>query len=292
MLVRHDVGRGVALADGKALGRKRSDRLAVGHRCGPALDVGADHGGEVIAPAFPRGKAFVGEPLTVTGDLGELFELVLAHTLHDEVPFAGRKGLDDADGALGLAGDAHRVEVRDEVGHRNGRIEHGDVDVLPFTGGVTVAKGGEHPDHAEQSGTDIAERPNRIDDRWPLRQPLVFIDARHALDHRCIGSPVDVRRRGVVPEAGDREVDRCGVDRLDGVVPDAEAVGGARLEVLAHDVGGLHQFEAQTHAFGVLEVQGHRALVEVVAQEGGTHRASVRVVDRRHRTAARITGAG
>ena len=135
-----------------------------------------------------------------------------------------------------------------------------------------MAKGGEHPDHAEQSGTDIAERPDRIDDRWPLRQPLVFIDARHALDHRCIGSPVDVRRRRVVPEAGDREVDRCGVDRLDGVVPDAEAVGGARLEVLAHDVGGLRQFEAQTHAVGVLEVQGHRALVEVVAQEGGTHR--------------------
>ena len=53
--------------------------------------------------------------------------------------------------ALGLAGDAHRVEVRDEVGHRNGRIEHGDIDVLPFTGGVTVAKGGEHPDHAEQA---------------------------------------------------------------------------------------------------------------------------------------------
>ena len=217
---------------------------------------------------------------------------MLAHTLHDEMTFASGKGLDDADGALGLAGDAHRVEVRDEVGHRNGRIEHGDIDVLPFAGGVTVAKGGEHPDHAEQGGTDIAERPDRIDDRWPLRQPLVFIDARHALDHRCIGSPVDVRRRRVVPEAGDREVDRCGVDRLDGVVPDAEAVGGARLEVLAHDVSGLCQFEAQTHAVGILQVQGHRALVEVVTQEGGTHPTTARVVDRWHRAAARISGAG
>ena len=49
------------------------------------------------------------------------------------------------------AAQPERPEVRDDVGHGDHGVEHGDVDVLALAGGVAVAQRGQHADHARRA---------------------------------------------------------------------------------------------------------------------------------------------
>ena len=68
----------------------------------------------------------------------------------------------------------------------------------------------------------------------------------------------------VLAEAGNREVDDCRMDGTDGLVADAQTVGGARPEVLTDHVEAGRHPEEQLDALRVLQVYGHAALVQVV----------------------------
>ena len=62
----------------------------------------------------------------------------------------------------------HRPEERRHVRDREGRVEHGDVEVLPEAGTLALAQRGEDPDHGEERARDVSERA-RDDDGggWP-----------------------------------------------------------------------------------------------------------------------------
>ena len=81
----------------------------------------------------------------------------------------------------------------------------------------------------------------------------------------------------VLAEAGNREVDDCRMDGTDGLVADAQTVGGARPEVLTDHVEAGRHPEEQLDALWVLQVYGHAALVQVVPQERRTHLTPVGV---------------
>ena len=84
-------------------------------------------------------------------------------------------------GASRARAHAERPEVRDDVGHRDHRVEHRDVDVLALAGALAVPQRGEHADHAEERRADVAERADR--DRAPAARPGC------ACSRRCPTSP-------------------------------------------------------------------------------------------------------
>jgi hypothetical protein len=79
---------------------------------------------------------------------------------------------------------------------------------------------------------------------------------------------------------------------VDDVPAQAEAIEGAGLGVLGHHVELRGEVEDELATLGSLEVDADRALVEVVAQEGRTHRAPLGVGHGRQRAAARVAALG
>ena len=128
-----DVLGGVARAGSDAVVGEHVAHLEAGPARGPRLDGGADHVLHVRAPALTGREAFVGEPLGMADRVREPLELVLAADLDDEPAVARLEPVHDQR-RLAAALEAHRPEVHDEVGHRDHRVVHRDVDVLALAG--------------------------------------------------------------------------------------------------------------------------------------------------------------
>ena len=135
-------------------------------------------------------------PLRVADELGELLELVLAPDLHDEVAVGRAEPVaDHLQRLAGLGPHAHRPEVRDDVGHRDHRVEHRDVDVLPLAGAGRGA-GARRARRSRRTARELMSpsAPTGIV-TGGSSGPLVLVDARHRLDDRRVRRPVAVRRR-------------------------------------------------------------------------------------------------
>ena len=164
-------------------------------------------------------------------------ELVLAHDLRDDVAVGRAEALaDHLERLVGLGPHAQRPEVRDDVGHRDHRVEHRDVDVLALAGALAVAQRGEDADHAEQRRADVAERADRDRHRRLVRD---------GGSRRCPTSPRRSTRtrasRGTAsrpccrnPRSTRRS--RAGARAAIVVVAETHAVHRAGLEVLGDHV--------------------------------------------------------
>ena len=141
------------------------------------------------------------------------------------------------------ARQTHRPEVRHDVGHRDDRVEHGDVDVLTLAGAVALAERGEHADGREQRGTDVAEGADRRDQRRSVVGSLQLVDARHRLHDRSERRPAAVRRLDRVAEPRNGHVDDRGVHRGDVLVRQTELRHRPGLGVLGDDVEARRQVE-------------------------------------------------
>ena len=189
----------------------------------------------------------------MTDEPGQRLELRLPPDLQHEPAVGGAEAVQDQRAELAAA-QAHRPEVRDDVGHGDDAVEHGDVDVLPDAGAVAVAEGGEHADRRRTSAAPMSPRaPTGFDDRRVVADALELVDAAHRLGDGGEGGPVAVRRVAVA-EARHREVDDRGVHGAHVVVAEAEPGHRARLRVLGDDVEPRRQAEHEVAPLGRLEV--------------------------------------
>ena len=76
----------------------------------------------------------------------------------------------------------------------------------------------------------------------------------------------------------------------DVVVPEPEAIDRGRPEVLADDVEAGCHLEYEVAPSGVFEIDADAPLPEVVAEERVPDRAAERIIHRRERAPARLTG--
>jgi len=229
----------------------------------------------VQGPAATGGHALVGEELGAADDLGELLHLVFTADLHHEPAVVGTERVADEVLLFAEAVDAERTQARDDVGHRDHRVVHGDVDVLTLAGLVAVAQRGEDADRREQRGADVAERADGVGARRLVGAcEHVVVDARHRLGDGRVRGPAVVRRAAVA-EARHRHVDEARVHGGYDVVAEAHAVERATLEVLREHVELLREVEDDLLPRVGLQVDGDRPLVEVVAQERGAHELAV-----------------
>ena len=227
-------------------------------------------------------------PFGMADEIGEREELVLAHDLHHDIAVGRAEPLaDDLESLAGLGPHTERPEVGDDVGHRDDRIEHRDVDVLAESGVITMTQRGQHADHAEERRADVTERADG-DRHRRLPRMAVVVDARHCLDDRRVRGPVAIRRRDRVAEARDRHVDRGRMRGRDRVVPEAHAIHRPGLEVLRDHIEARYQCKEQLASLGRFEIETYAALVEVVAQIGRPDLATVGVEHRGRRRAARL----
>ena len=283
MFVRDHLGRGVARSRrdvGRSEGFAHLEACPVGS---PALDGRTDRVLGVLGPARPSGEACLTDPLGLSDEVGERLELVLARHLHDEPPVAGAERAHEHLGCRFAL--AEGPEVRDDVTHRQHRIEHRDVDELSLAGAIALAQCRLHADHREQRRGDVAERPCGDHPRRFVADPGVVVQTGHRLGHHRVGGPRSVGRLPEVAEAGHRQVDEFGPALREHLVAESEPVHRARLEVLADHVEASGQLDEQLAAPRVLQVDSDRCLVEVVAQEGRAHRATLGVGDRGFGTA-------
>src|SRR3546814_10857677 len=91
-------------------------------------------------------------------------------------------------------------------------------------------------------------------------------------DLHIVGGPC-LRQRPGLAEAGDRAVDQPGIDRPHVLPPQLQALDDAAAEVLHEDVGPADEVEGDGPVLLLLEVEDHVALVDVEADEVGSHDA-------------------
>ena len=161
------------LVVGEARARRRArPRTASSHAsslrrgCDAQLSMaGRSVGLEVVDPALARREARIVDPLRVADQRRPApANWCSRPTCMTNQPSSARNVVSDQRADVAAA-QAHRPEVRDDVGHRHQRVEHGDVDVLALAGAVAVAQRGEDADGGEQRGADVAERADRVGDR-------------------------------------------------------------------------------------------------------------------------------
>ncbi len=260
---------------------ERHGGLLAGQVGRPRLQCRADDPVEVFAPAGALGEAGIVEPFGVTDQLGQLHKLVLAHQLNHQRAVAGAEGAEHVGGRVGFARLAHRCEVGDHVGHRQHRVQHGDVHVLALPGHLPLAQGGQHADHGEQAGRDVAERPDRVDVQRLVAVAFELVDARHALDDRGVGRARSIRAGRIAAEPGDRYQHRPRVDLGQNLRPQPQPVEGAGLEVLGDHIGMGGQLDHQLTPGLGLEIDADRVLAQVGAQKRRPHRSALGVGHRR-----------
>ena len=158
-----DLGGAVARAGDDARPPQRARRFELRACRRPRLDRGPDLGLEVRGPTGAgRRSADRRPPLRLPDEVAELRR---TGARARSAPRRSRRGLEALEDHLRapcrLGPHAERPEVRDDVGHRDHRVEHRDVDVLPLARAVAVAQRGQEADRAEQRGADVAERADR-----------------------------------------------------------------------------------------------------------------------------------
>lgn len=131
-------------------------------------------------------------------------------------------------------------------------------------GGVALVEGGDDAVRAVHPGEQVADRHAHA-----LRRVGVGSGDGHE-PGLALGDLVVARAptlRTVVTEAADREHDETGVELVEPVVAEAEAVHDPRTEVLDEDVGALDEPGEHVAPVVGLEVEGDRLLVAVGAEE-------------------------
>ena len=118
------------------------------------------------------------------------------------------------------------------------------------------------------------------------------VEAAHRLGHARVGRPVAVGRLAQAPEARDRDVDEGRVQRGKRLVAKTEALHGARLEILGHDVEAGHEAAQQLGAAFLLQIDADALLAEVVAQVGRADPVSIDVLDARRCGSSRLAVEG
>src|SRR5207253_2403878 len=115
-------------------------------------------------------------------------------------------------------------------------------------------------ERGEDSGRQVEER-----DAGPDRRAVGLSRDRHDSAERLHESlvPRAVLPRSRPAERGDGAVDETGVDRRQGVVAEAEALHGARPEILDEDVGALDEIPEDVGAFRGLQIEREIPLVAV-----------------------------
>ena len=123
-----------ALKEGPAAnpgGGQRVACLDAGLARRPRVDAFADRL-DARLPADTCREALVGESVRAADEMGEALELVPADDVDDEPTVVCSEPVEDHLHALaGCGALAERSVVRDDVGERDHRVEHRDVEVLP-----------------------------------------------------------------------------------------------------------------------------------------------------------------
>ena len=158
----------------------------------------------------------------------EQCEVMVADRLYDEVAVLRGKAVEDA-GYLAATSDPHRPEARRNVGHRDHRVEHRDVDVLAASRTVLLSECCEKPDRGEERRADVTESTRGPDPRRLALGAAVFVDPAHGLGDRGVRGPRRIGRVTKIPETGHRDVDQTRVERCEVVVTEAEALHDPRF---------------------------------------------------------------
>jgi hypothetical protein len=131
--------------------------------------------------------------------------------------------------------------------------------LLPLDHRRADAQGAEHACREVEKGH---ARANRL----PAGLARDGHDAGEGLHEGLVAGRV-LARPGAA-ERGDRTVDQPRIDRRQRLVAEAEALHGARAEVLDEDVGRPDERLDHVHRLGRLEIERHAALVAVEEQVG------------------------
>ena len=154
-----------------------------------------------------------------------------------------------------------------KIKHENLRLQQRGMDPLSLAGFDALIQGDHDTVGKEHAGTQIVDR-----DADPHRTLARLAGDRHqpahALGYLIESRPVTVRP--VLAKPGNAAIDQARVDRLHGVVIDAEPVLDAGPVVFDQDIGAAHHALENGDPIGRLQVERKRALVALQVLEVGT----------------------
>ena len=225
--------------------------------------------------------------------LDEAAPLLVARHADEQLPTGDREDLVDRPGAAPCRHRKCRQTGHGHAGHMRGHqerraLEQRAADALTLAGGLALAQGGLHRDHAEYGAEDVddggagaqrlAGRPGHVG------QPDV--ELHHLVQRRTV-------LVGACQVALEGEVDEARVDLRQRFVAAAQSFHRAGAVVLDHHVGGRGQAVHGRLALGALEVERQAALVAVEGGEEARRKAAEppRVVAARRRLHLHHVGA-
>src|SRR5271169_3889076 len=174
-----------------------------------------------------------------------------------------------AAGGRAVAGAVERRSVRQTLrvfdpGQVQHRLLHRDLDELAAAGVVALYQGGEDRDRQMHAGAGIADI-GAVDHRRTARLAGDAHRTGCRLRHRLEAFELAVGTVGTEPL--DRSIDHARIQRLDGLVTEAQPVHDTRSEVLGDDVGVFDQPAGDLLALLGPQIDDGAALVAVEQQE-------------------------
>src|SRR6266851_4912890 len=158
----------------------------------------------------------------------------------------------------GLAGALHRAKTGAHVVDH--RVLHRQLQSPPFAGAVALVQGAEDRRRHQHAGAGVAKAQARLD-RRAVRLAGDADRATGGLRDHVEGEPRLVRAAGA--EALDLAIDDAGVDFLDRVVIEPQALDRAGRHVLDGDVGLLQHLLDDFQPLRRFQVDRQRLLVDV-----------------------------
>ena len=236
----------------------------------------------MVEPALAAGQPRVRRPLRMADDLGQTLEVVLPPDLDDEPAVAARNPwLISGPVSPFLRPIDQKLDTMSVMA-----ITESNMATSTYCGWSVRSRSrraARMPTVANKAAPMSPRPPTGETIGRLVRQALHLVDARHRLDDRGEGRPVPVGGRGHVSEPRHRDVDTAGWTAHEVLEAEAEPLHGPGPEVLGDHVEARGHVEHELAPRGVLEVDADAALAEVVAQEGGAHRAPVGIGYRRLR---------
>ncbi len=197
--------------------------------------------------------------------LAEALELAIIAHREDEKAVLHRQHFVGRDIHMGIAHLNRRIAGNQIVEvlvaeYGNLRVEQRHVDMLALAGCFRMAQGGLYRDHRIQPGEDVGDRDAHL-----LRLAAGLAGDRHqaadALDDEIVAG--SWRIRPVLPETGDRAIDKARVDRLEAVIVEPVFLQSADLEILDQHIGRRDQLAHRLRALRRGEIHGDRALAAI-----------------------------
>ena len=265
---------------GQASLRKHVAHLRPGPARGPRLDARPDDVLHLVDPVLRGVQARFRRPFGMPDDVRQLRELMMPVDVEYEPAVRGAERVHDADRGGALVPQAPLAEP--EVLDSQHAIQHGDVQVLSHAGDVPGPERRHDADSGVQPAHRVAERSGEADPRRVVGRADRRVEAAHRLHDRRERRPAEIGRPRVLPESGDRGVDkpRRGLGEL--LVRQPVLAEGSGPEVLGEDIAAGGGPLDQGASLGRPPIDGEAPLVVVVPQE----RAAV-VPARRVRQAGR-----